>query len=85
MSELNRAGTTVMVVTHDPQVSRAVRRVITLHDGRVLSDISLESALAGYLMDLRNSALGQAIILNQDIPEELREIAPQLRSLFERV
>lgn len=85
LSELNRAGTTIIVVTHNPQVSRAARRVVALRDGRIQSDVSLERALEAYLMDLRNSALGQAILLNQDVPEELRQIAPRLKALLEGV
>ena len=36
--ELNRAGTTIVVITHDAQVSRVAERVITINDGRIVSD-----------------------------------------------
>ena len=36
--ELNRAGTTVVVITHDLQVSRVAERVIAINDGRIISD-----------------------------------------------
>jgi putative ABC transport system ATP-binding protein len=35
---LNRDGTTLVFVTHDPVVARAAARVIALRDGRVTSD-----------------------------------------------
>jgi putative ABC transport system ATP-binding protein len=37
-TELNRRGRTVVVVTHDPEVARYADRVITMQDGRILSD-----------------------------------------------
>ena len=36
--QLNAAGTTVVVITHDAQVSRHAGRTITLGDGRIISD-----------------------------------------------
>ena len=36
--DLNKAGTTVIVVTHNPRVAKRARRVIHLMDGRVIKD-----------------------------------------------
>ena len=36
--ELNREGTTVVIVTHDPDVARFASRLVRFRDGRVLSD-----------------------------------------------
>ena len=85
MSELNRAGTTIIVVTHNPQVSRATKRVITIRDGKIASDVSLEDAFQAYATDLKNSALGHAILEGEDIPGEFRDIAPRLKALLEQV
>jgi putative ABC transport system ATP-binding protein len=41
LSELNRAGHTVVVVTHDESVARLARRVVRLLDGQVVGDSSL--------------------------------------------
>jgi putative ABC transport system ATP-binding protein len=38
LSELHRAGLTIVLVTHDPAVARRAERVITLRDGAVVSD-----------------------------------------------
>ncbi len=43
LQELNREdGMTVAMVTHEPEVAAATRRVVTLRDGRVLSDEQVE-------------------------------------------
>jgi putative ABC transport system ATP-binding protein len=39
-TELNRRGRTVVVVTHDADVARYARRIITMHDGRIVSDLA---------------------------------------------
>lgn len=36
-AQLNRDGTTLVFVTHDPVVARAARRIIALRDGRLVS------------------------------------------------
>ncbi len=38
LTRLNRAGLTVIMVTHESDVARYARRVIRMHDGRIVSD-----------------------------------------------
>ena len=38
LSELNKKGKTVIIVTHDLDLSRQARRVVTLSDGKIISD-----------------------------------------------
>ena len=38
LAELNRGGATILVVTHNPEIAAAARRVIRLRDGRVEHD-----------------------------------------------
>jgi len=37
-STLNAQGRTIVVVTHDPEVAAKARRVVTMRDGRIVSD-----------------------------------------------
>lgn len=38
LTELNKKGKTVVIVTHDLDLSRQARRVVTLSDGKIISD-----------------------------------------------
>ena len=37
--ELNAAGRTVVLITHEPEVSAFAKRVVTLRDGRIVTDV----------------------------------------------
>jgi len=43
LGELNRRGATILVVTHNPEIAEAARRVIRLRDGRVEHDSEARS------------------------------------------
>ena len=47
LKELNREGTTIVMVTHDMDVAAHARRVITLRDGSILTDESQSEAKGG--------------------------------------
>jgi putative ABC transport system ATP-binding protein len=38
LSELNDAGRTVVIITHEEEVSRFARRIVRMRDGRIVSD-----------------------------------------------
>ncbi len=38
LRELNDAGTTVVVITHDHEVANSMPRVVELRDGRIVRD-----------------------------------------------
>jgi len=42
LQELNRQGTTVVIVTHDPSITAYGRRLLRLRDGRIISDQAVE-------------------------------------------
>ena len=44
LDELNRAGTTIVVVTHDREISSRLPREVHLLDGRIERDVSRETA-----------------------------------------
>ncbi|MFI5680906.1 ABC transporter ATP-binding protein [Streptomyces cellulosae] len=44
LEDLHRAGLTVVVITHDRAVAERARRVLTIRDGRILSDTDRRSA-----------------------------------------
>ncbi|MFN8474011.1 MAG: ABC transporter ATP-binding protein [Anaerolineae bacterium] len=86
LNDLNRSqGTTLLVVTHNHEVARATRRIITIRDGKVQRDIRLRTVFDSDLYDLKSSTLGEAIMSGEGVPDELRDIAPQLRAALERV
>lgn len=86
LAELNRTeGTTLIVVTHNHEVARATRRVITLRDGKIQRDVAIRNPFESDLYDLKSSLLGQAILQDEPLPEDLQPIAPQLKKALGKV
>ncbi|MBI3362542.1 MAG: ABC transporter ATP-binding protein [Chloroflexi bacterium] len=86
ITELNRTqGTTLIIVTHNAQVARETRRVIALRDGKIQQDAAVRSAFESDLVAFKNSALGQAILRSDGLPDSLLDIAPKLRELLTTV
>ena len=50
IDELHAQGLSVIVVTHDPRVAQRAQRVITLSDGRIISDEENGKKLAKWIM-----------------------------------
>jgi macrolide transport system ATP-binding/permease protein len=44
LQDLNRDGRTIILITHDPEVARAARRVIRIADGIIVSDTHVDEA-----------------------------------------
>ncbi len=44
--ELGRSGITIVLVTHEPDIGRCAERVVTMRDGRIVSDVRQTPLLA---------------------------------------
>ena len=65
MQHLNQErGLTIVLVTHEPDVSQCASRVITMRDGKVRSDLVQSSP--------RNAAAGMAALVEGDVPASVR-------------
>ncbi len=63
LRELNaKQGTTVLLVTHDRHVARAMQRVLTMHDGRIVSDYVIADPVTEDLRELAWSYLGERLV-----------------------
>jgi putative ABC transport system ATP-binding protein len=74
-TELHRAGHTIVIVTHDPEIGRMAERRIELHHGR-LSEISVFPALEEELIDNLLKAVwhgqedtGKKVMTTGELPE----------------
>ncbi len=52
IEQLHTQGLTVIMVTHDPQVAQRAERVVTLSDGKVISDEENGRKLAKWVMEV---------------------------------
>lgn len=52
IDQLHDQGLTVVMVTHDPQVAQRAERVITLSDGKIISDEENGKKLARWVMEV---------------------------------
>lgn len=86
LGDLNHEqGVTLVIVTHNTEVAAAAQRVITIRDGKIQRDVAMSNELERELLELKSSALGQAILRGDTLPPELAELAPRLHELLERV
>nr|WP_283243625.1 ABC transporter ATP-binding protein [Feifania hominis] len=46
LKELNAEGTTVILITHDNEIAKQAKRVIRIHDGKVVDDYMVEEAVS---------------------------------------
>ena len=85
LGELNALGHTVILVTHDPRIAAHARRVITIKDGCIESDLINEKIPPAASFSIKPSSSGKAIDENEGNtkPNKLgfraREIGERLR------
>ncbi len=88
LADLNRSqGTTIVVVTHDRRVAQATGRIVSMKDGRIVSDHPLDDPLEEDLRTLAQSKLGQAILGHNGLKSDTLDAGDRemLRRLLERV
>jgi ABC-type lipoprotein export system ATPase subunit len=67
MHKLNEElGTTFIIVTHDPAVSRQTHRVLVMQDGRIVRQHTVHESFEEDLKAFRDSELGQALLEKDD-------------------
>jgi ABC-type lipoprotein export system ATPase subunit len=67
LRDLNaRHGTTLLLVTHDRHVARAMQRVLSMQDGRIIGDYRIADPLTEDLRELARSYLGERLV-NGDV------------------
>src|SRR3989339_1722930 len=59
LKELNDAGITIVMVTHEPDLALAARRTITLQDGKIVSD---ERSAGGVLDDTQQKRNAPSVV-----------------------
>jgi ABC-type methionine transport system ATPase subunit len=81
----SRHGTTIVIVTHDPNVARRTHRILMMHDGKIVQEDIVGDTFTEDLKVLARSELGQAVLYGQT-PETLSPTErDMMRQLLSRV
>jgi ABC-type lipoprotein export system ATPase subunit len=86
LEQLNREqGTTIMLVTHDPNVARRTRRILIMRDGRIVQEDKVGDVYTEDLKVLARSELGRAVLNQQSIEWMKQNEEEVVRALLTRV
>ena len=44
LKQLNREGTSIVLITHDNSIAEEIKRVVRIQDGKIISDVVKEGA-----------------------------------------
>lgn len=85
--ELNMKGTTVLVASHDLMVvERVGRRIVTMQQGKIVSDVMPDSAHSATIMAQVHEQLSQAdpqgAVIEPDTPGEVEDVPFDDEGLF---
>ena len=86
LEQLNREqGTTIMLVTHDPNVARRTRRILIMRDGQIVQEDIVGDVYTEDLKVLARSELGRAVLGQQSIEWIKQNEEEAVRALLTRV
>jgi putative ABC transport system ATP-binding protein len=86
LKQLNREqGTTIMLVTHDPNVARRTQRILIMRDGHIVQEDRVGDVYTEDLKVLARSELGRAVLNQQSIEWMQQNEEEAVRALLARV
>ena len=86
LEQLNREqGTTIMLVTHDPNVARRTQRILIMRDGQIDQEDIVGDVYTEDLKVLARSGLGRAVLNRQAIDWMKLDEEETMRTLLSRV
>jgi ABC-type lipoprotein export system ATPase subunit len=86
LEQLNREqGTTIMLVTHDPNVARRTQRILIMRDGQIDQEDIVGDVYTEDLKVLARSELGRAVLNQQRIEWMKSDEEETVRALLTRV
>jgi putative ABC transport system ATP-binding protein len=86
LEQLNHEqGTTIMLVTHDPNVARRTQRILIMRDGQIVQEDMVGDVYTEDLKVLARSELGQAVLNQQAIGWMKPDEEDMVRALLSRV
>jgi ABC-type lipoprotein export system ATPase subunit len=86
LEQLNRKqGTTIMLVTHDPNVARRTQRILIMRDGQIDQEDIVGDVYTEDLKVLARSELGRAVLNEQAIDWMKQDEEEVVRALLSRV
>jgi ABC-type lipoprotein export system ATPase subunit len=78
-------GTTIMIVTHDPNVARRTHRILMMRDGKIVQEDIVGDTFTEDLKVLARSELGQAVLHGQTLETLSPTEGDMMRQLLSRV
>jgi ABC-type methionine transport system ATPase subunit len=86
LEQLNHEqGTTIMLVTHDPNVARRTRRILIMRDGQIVQEDLVGDVYTEDLKVLARSELGRAVLNQQAIEWMQHNEEETVRVLLTRI
>lgn len=75
LSELNRAGSTILLVTHNPELTRYANRVVFMHDGTIIAE---EKSKFGVIPEM---AKGMYFMPHKTIDDDMEGVSALMKAI----